>query len=653
MTGEDSHTDDALRVLELLAGEAPVRAYDQLLTRARARARAGAGAQDAGAAPDLERLERARALALEVNALFDRRSRREAELAALVDAARDLTRPGSLDATLRLITRRARLMTTMDLAAAVLLDEDGSATLTTADGAVSALTVGYRIPAGDLPAAAGPGEPPAPFWTADHLADERTTHATALDEVLHAESLQAVLGVPLCAEGRHIGYLYAASRGIHHFTPDEIALMRSLADLAATAIQTARLLEGVHSANAELRSAGLRIRASLSDALRAGSVQDELVQLVLDGIGLDALLARAAAELGGSLAVRGAAGERLAERGRMPRPDPEELERVRLNAAATSVACPLSDGTWVVPLSVRSEDVGCLLFHPGPDAGTPGERILLSYARTVALLLVVQRSSAVEGRLHDDLLADLTTWEVPPERLVERARVSAAVLQRPYVVVVADAHGTAGGLAESWAAAYARRHRGMKTLQGERLVLLLPGEDAAGTAERVRADLAAATGVQVTAGACGPARGGEAVHRSYRQAVRCLEALTALGATGRSAADRDLGFLGVLLSDDHDVPGFVERTLGPLLEHDAERFGNLVETLQGWFSAAGSPTRAAEILYVHPNTVSRRLERITQLLGRDWQHPDQALELQLALRLHRARAALDPVPAVPPTAGST
>lgn len=51
------------------------------------------------------------------------------------------------------------------------------------------------------------------------------------------------------------------------------------------------------------------------------------------------------------------------------------------------------------------------------------------------------------------------------------------------------------------------------------------------------------------------------------------------------------------------------------------------------------PTRAAELLYVHPNTVSRRLERITQLLGRDWQEPDHALELQLALRLHRTRYA--------------
>ncbi|MGO4458451.1 helix-turn-helix domain-containing protein [Streptomyces sp. M-16] len=639
MTGEDSQTeDDVLRVLELLAGEAPARAYDQLL----AGARSGAGAART------ERLERATFLAREVSALFERRSRREAELAALVDAARDLSSPGGLDETLRLITRRARLMTNMDLACTVLVDEDtGDATLTTADGAVSALTVGYRIPAGAVPAAV-PGEPPAPFWTADHLADDRTTHATALDEVLHAEALQAVLGVPLCADGRHIGHLYVAARGIHHFTPDEVALMRSLADLSASAVQTARTLEDVRTANAELARADVRVRASLSEALRAHRVQNDLAKLVLDGLGLDALLARAAADLGGSLAVRGEGGERLAEHGRLPRTDDAELARVRLNAAATGVACPLSDGTWVVPLSVRSQDIGCLLFHPAAGAGAPADQLLVSYARTVSLLLVVQRAGAVEGQVHDDLLADLTTWDGPPERLVERASRFAAELHRPHVVVVADPQTGATGLVESWASGYVRHRRGMKTVQAGRLVLLLPGEDAAAVAEEVRAALAAATGKQVTAGACGPTRGADAVHTAYQQAVRCLQALVALGGTGRSAAARDLGFLGMLLAGDHDVAGFVERTLGPLLDHDAERFGNLVETLEGWFSAAGSPTRAAEILYVHPNTVSRRLERITQLLGRDWQHPDQALELQLALRLQRARTCLDPEPAGPP-----
>jgi hypothetical protein len=37
------------------------------------------------------------------------------------------------------------------------------------------------------------------------------------------------------------------------------------------------------------------------------------------------------------------------------------------------------------------------------------------------------------------------------------------------------------------------------------------------------------------------------------------------------------------------------------------------------------------------NTVAQRLERVAALLGEDWQTPDRALELQLALRLRRLR----------------
>jgi DNA-binding PucR family transcriptional regulator len=37
---------------------------------------------------------------------------------------------------------------------------------------------------------------------------------------------------------------------------------------------------------------------------------------------------------------------------------------------------------------------------------------------------------------------------------------------------------------------------------------------------------------------------------------------------------------------------------------------------------------------VHVNTVTQRLDRIAQLLGSDWQKPERALEIQLALRLH-------------------
>ncbi|MGW0078896.1 helix-turn-helix domain-containing protein [Streptomyces cellulosae] len=59
-----------------------------------------------------------------------------------------------------------------------------------------------------------------------------------------------------------------------------------------------------------------------------------------------------------------------------------------------------------------------------------------------------------------------------------------------------------------------------------------------------------------------------------------------------------------------------------------------------FFASSSSPTRAASTLHVHPNTVPRRLERITELVGADGQHPERALEIQLALRLHRTRRTL-------------
>jgi DNA-binding PucR family transcriptional regulator len=40
---------------------------------------------------------------------------------------------------------------------------------------------------------------------------------------------------------------------------------------------------------------------------------------------------------------------------------------------------------------------------------------------------------------------------------------------------------------------------------------------------------------------------------------------------------------------------------------------------------------------VHPNTVSQRLDRVGELLGSSWRDPGRALDLQLALRVHRLR----------------
>ena len=55
--------------------------------------------------------------------------------------------------------------------------------------------------------------------------------------------------------------------------------------------------------------------------------------------------------------------------------------------------------------------------------------------------------------------------------------------------------------------------------------------------------------------------------------------------------------------------------------------------MRTYFREGTNLARTARALYVHPNTVVKRLARVADLLGDDWQSPDRALELHMALQL--------------------
>ena len=76
-----------------------------------------------------------------------------------------------------------------------------------------------------------------------------------------------------------------------------------------------------------------------------------------------------------------------------------------------------------------------------------------------------------------------------------------------------------------------------------------------------------------------------------------------------------------------------------LAEYDRRRGASLVETLEQYLADRGSVTASARALYVHPNTVRQRLDRIERVASLDLPDED-LLSLELALklaRLHRVR----------------
>jgi diguanylate cyclase (GGDEF)-like protein len=86
-------------------------------------------------------------------------------------------------------------------------------------------------------------------WTSDYLNDPTFPHAPTADALAGEEQLRAILGVPLRLGAQVLGVLFAADRTARAFTPDEVALLSSLADHAAIAIANAQLYREVEVAS--------------------------------------------------------------------------------------------------------------------------------------------------------------------------------------------------------------------------------------------------------------------------------------------------------------------------------------------------------------------------------------------------------------------
>ncbi|AIJ17432.1 hypothetical protein SLIV_32735 [Streptomyces lividans TK24] len=617
--------------LELLARGASADAYEQPVLLARA---------EGGPAARTDALERAKHLALRVRSELEGRRRREAELSALFETAHDLAGLRDLDAVLRAIVQRARSLLGTDVTYLSLNDPDrGDTYMRVTEGSVAArfqqLRLGMGEGLGGLVA-----QTARPYVTDDYFKDARFQHTGTIDAGVRDEGLVAILGVPLMLGHHVIGVLFAADRRARVFEREQIALLGSFAALAAAAIDTANLLAETRSALAGLERANEIIRDRSGVIERASDVHDRLAELVLRGGGVHDVAAAVSQVLDGTVEFTEATAA------------PEYA----LEASRADGHVVRHKDDWIAAVAAGDELFGALVLrgHPGLD---PVDQLTLERAAMVTSLLLLARRSAAEAeqRVRGELLDDLLdARDRDPRLLDDRARRLHADLSATHVVLVArldatetDADQEADARRRLWAAAShlaATRH-GLAAARDGGTVLLLPlmdSDSATDLARRTARHLGRAVHEAVTVGASAPvgdlAARPEAVAAAYTEAGRCLDALRLLGRGGDGAAAEDFGFLGLLLAGDQDVPGFVDRTIGQVVAYDERRGTELVRTLDAYFACGMSPARTKEALHVHVNTVAQRLERVGRLLGDNWQSPDRALEIQLALRLHRLSA---------------
>lgn len=618
------------QLTHLLAEEAPVAELDTL----EARVRVAAGLLDQSL------LLRAIGHARHIHNMLTLRKRREHEAQALYETARDLTSLRDVNDVLTAIVDRVRRLLVTDSTYIALIDEHtGDAYMRITSGTMSTAIRSVRQSPGW-----GVGgrviQTGQPFATENYLADPAIRRDPSVASAVGEDGIVSIAGVPMKLGDRVIGALFAADRHERSFDQSEIALLSSLADHASVVIENAHLFDQIRIATRDLREVHARLSAQRRVLEQADAAHETLIPLALTQADLDEFTDTLARMLGGTVALVSSSAHVLATAGSFEDVTLETL--LALRPGSKDGAAPRAEiGTAAVPIRAGNEMHGHLLFSRRTPLTDAHMRVLERSAETATLLLLMQRqTSIVEDELRRELLDDLIAEPDPDwASFQQRAdRFGTLAPEEPHMIVVLSAAEAPRRQLLEVATALAASRNGLASERSGNVVLLLPGSETATTARDIAAELPQKIGAAATVGAAGPACGARALRARYRGAARCRQLLFALGREGEGASIDELGIVGRVLESatSEQVDKVVARALGPLRDYDAEHATSLLATADRYFHCRQKPPATARELGVHVNTVYQRLDRIDEVLGgRFWREPNGAVDMQMALQLHR------------------
>lgn len=134
------------------------------------------------------------------------------------------------------------------------------------------------------------------------------------------------------------------------------------------------------------------------------------------------------------------------------------------------------------------------------------------------------------------------------------------------------------------------------------------------------------------------------VRLSYHQAIQCLQLGRDLKGNGSITFPHEIASYAILIRPDvsHTLTDVCGPILAKLDKVDKNTNGDLVKTLEKYLECDKNLTETAKELYIHRNTLTHRLDRITDLCGLDFTDRELLFCLRLTLRQRKIQQhALD------------
>jgi GAF domain-containing protein len=496
------------------------------------------------------------------------------------------------------------------------------------------------------------------FIRENAMEDPRMKYVAELEE----ERFQSMVAVPILAKaGDVIGVVVLHTEAPREFDHDVVNFLVHTASLVGGAIENAQLY-----AEARRRVGALTTLTQLSQALAGVTVREDLYDLVTRGT--RELLRADACQIyrldveGDELALAGSDPDGA------PAPSPRpggtglvlDLMR-RAGGRGPNGRARVERALWpdlddsallVAPLVARDEQLGVLCCLANDRQFSDEDADLLG---AVANLTAVglKKAELIERLTAENIVKDM--FDALAAGSVEAAEAKASEarcdLAGPHLFLHIERapHASDGGA--PWPELAARLETRLRRLypraffdsRHDRVRVLAPlpsGQSA--VVERLRAaceELGRKDGLVV--GLSEIDRGSASARRRMREAADAARIGRSLVGDGGAVCYQELGAYRYLVHLDLDeAPRDRYRAaVEHLGEYDRRRGARLVETLEQFLADRGSVTASARALYVHPNTVRQRIERIERVSGLDLPNED-LLSLELALklaRLHRVR----------------
>lgn len=130
----------------------------------------------------------------------------------------------------------------------------------------------------------------------------------------------------------------------------------------------------------------------------------------------------------------------------------------------------------------------------------------------------------------------------------------------------------------------------------------------------------------------------EQVRHGYFDAAKALK-VSQLSVDRKSTFFSELGILRFFFdrSNELDMTPLCQvysDNIVPILRYDELHGGNLFPTLTAYLKSNSSPSATCAALYIHKNTLYSRLNKISQVLGKDILDSEAGFTLMLGIKIH-------------------